>query len=113
MTDPVADFLTRIRNGLTADFDDVEIPASRLKIELAPRPLDAHELGLDGDVDARGHRDRLLSDSAHALTYQTYATTSPPTPARRASWPVMTPREVETIAVPIPPSTFGISPALT
>ena len=34
-TDPVADFLTRIRNGLTADFDDVEIPASRLKIELA------------------------------------------------------------------------------
>jgi len=35
MTDPVADFLTRIRNGLTADFDDVEIPASRLKIELA------------------------------------------------------------------------------
>jgi len=35
MTDPVADCLTRIRNGLTADFDDVEIPASRLKIELA------------------------------------------------------------------------------
>ena len=34
-TDPVADFLTRIRNGLTVDFDDVEIPASRLKIELA------------------------------------------------------------------------------
>jgi small subunit ribosomal protein S8 len=35
VTDPVADFLTRIRNGLIADFDDVEIPASRLKIELA------------------------------------------------------------------------------
>ena len=34
-TDPVADFLTRIRSGLIADFDDVEIPASRLKIELA------------------------------------------------------------------------------
>jgi small subunit ribosomal protein S8 len=34
-TDPVADFLTRIRNGLIADFDDVEIPASRLKVELA------------------------------------------------------------------------------
>ena len=35
MTDPVADFLTRIRNGLIADFDDVEVPASRLKVELA------------------------------------------------------------------------------
>ena len=35
MTDPVADFLTRIRNGLSADQDDVQIPASRFKIELA------------------------------------------------------------------------------
>ena len=35
MTDPVADFLTRIRNGLIADFDDVEIPASSFKTELA------------------------------------------------------------------------------
>jgi small subunit ribosomal protein S8 len=35
MTDPVADFLTRIRNGLQADHDAVAIPASRLKSELA------------------------------------------------------------------------------
>ena len=28
MTDPVADFLTRIRNGLHADRDAVEMPAS-------------------------------------------------------------------------------------
>ena len=35
MTDPVADFLTRIRNGLSADQDDVQIPASRFKTELA------------------------------------------------------------------------------
>ena len=34
-TDPIADFLTRIRNGLQADHDAVEIPASRLKTELA------------------------------------------------------------------------------
>lgn len=34
-TDPIADFLTRIRNGLQADHDDVEIPASGLKTELA------------------------------------------------------------------------------
>ncbi|MFA7175437.1 MAG: 30S ribosomal protein S8 [Kiritimatiellia bacterium] len=35
MTDPVADMLTRIRNASTANHDQVEIPASRLKRELA------------------------------------------------------------------------------
>jgi small subunit ribosomal protein S8 len=35
MTDPIADFLTRIRNGIASDRDDVEIPASRFKVELA------------------------------------------------------------------------------
>ena len=35
MTDPIADFLTRIRNGLHADHDEVEMPASNFKAELA------------------------------------------------------------------------------
>ena len=35
MTDPIADFLTRIRNGIQAAHEDVEIPASRLKTEMA------------------------------------------------------------------------------
>ncbi len=35
VTDPVADFLTRIRNGLRADHETVDIPASKLKYELA------------------------------------------------------------------------------
>ena len=35
MTDPVADFLTRVRNGLHAQRQEVRIPASRLKRELA------------------------------------------------------------------------------
>jgi small subunit ribosomal protein S8 len=35
LTDPIADYLTRIRNGLAADHTDVEIPASRLKKELS------------------------------------------------------------------------------
>ena len=35
MTDPVADFLTRIRNGIQAAHETVEIPASGLKVELA------------------------------------------------------------------------------
>jgi small subunit ribosomal protein S8 len=34
-SDPIADLLTRIRNGLQADHDDVLLPASRLKIEVA------------------------------------------------------------------------------
>lgn len=34
-TDPIADFLTRVRNGLQADHDDVVMPTSRLKAEMA------------------------------------------------------------------------------
>ena len=35
MTDPIADFLTRIRNGIMAAKEVVEIPSSRLKREMA------------------------------------------------------------------------------
>jgi small subunit ribosomal protein S8 len=35
MTDPVADFLTRLRNGAKAQHHDVVIPSSRLKREMA------------------------------------------------------------------------------
>src|SRR3954469_14433967 len=35
MTDPIADFLTRIRNGITAAHETVELPSSKLKVELA------------------------------------------------------------------------------
>lgn len=35
MTDPIADFLTRIRNGIMAAHETVEIPSSRLKGEMA------------------------------------------------------------------------------
>ena len=34
-SDPIADMLTRIRNGVKAKFGSVDIPASRLKVELA------------------------------------------------------------------------------
>ena len=34
-SDPISDLLTRIRNGLQADHDDVQLPASRLKTEIA------------------------------------------------------------------------------
>ena len=35
MTDPIADFLTRIRNGIMAAHETVEMPSSKLKKELA------------------------------------------------------------------------------
>ena len=35
MTDPIADFLTRVRNAIRAAHETVDIPASKLKSELA------------------------------------------------------------------------------
>jgi small subunit ribosomal protein S8 len=35
MTDPIADFLTRIRNAITAAHETVDIPSSKLKREMA------------------------------------------------------------------------------
>jgi small subunit ribosomal protein S8 len=35
MTDPIADFLTRIRNGIHASHEIVDIPSSKLKREMA------------------------------------------------------------------------------
>jgi small subunit ribosomal protein S8 len=35
LTDPISDYLTRIRNAIGAGQDEVEIPASRLKVEMS------------------------------------------------------------------------------
>ncbi|HUF02902.1 MAG TPA: 30S ribosomal protein S8 [Aridibacter sp.] len=35
MTDPIADMLTRIRNAITANHSRVDIPGSKLKLEVA------------------------------------------------------------------------------
>lgn len=50
LTDPIADFLTRIRNALSSDHSEVEIPASRLKKEMA-RILDEQGYILGFDVE--------------------------------------------------------------
>jgi small subunit ribosomal protein S8 len=34
LTDPISDYLTRIRNALSVDHEEVEIPASRLKKDM-------------------------------------------------------------------------------
>jgi small subunit ribosomal protein S8 len=35
LTDPIADYLTRVRNAINAGHSDLEVPASRLKVELS------------------------------------------------------------------------------
>ncbi|MCO5315852.1 MAG: 30S ribosomal protein S8 [Solirubrobacterales bacterium] len=35
LTDPIADYLTRLRNGLNSGLDAVEIPSSKLKLEIS------------------------------------------------------------------------------
>ena len=44
LTDPIADYLTRVRNALRADHPEVEIPASRLRngVSVRTRPLCAY-----------------------------------------------------------------------
>jgi small subunit ribosomal protein S8 len=57
-TDPIGDFLTRIRNGLIADHDEVEMPASTFKAEIA-RILREQGYIEDFEVDA-GRVGRVL-----------------------------------------------------
>ena len=55
MTDPIADMLTRIRNANTTKHDTVDVPASKIKTEIARILLDegyikAYEIVEDGVV---------------------------------------------------------------
>ena len=55
MTDPIADMLTRIRHANTAKHDTVDVPASKIKTEIAGILLDegyikAYEIVEDGVV---------------------------------------------------------------
>jgi len=42
MTDPIADMLTRVRNALHAGHRRVDIPISKMKVEIAKKLVDAH-----------------------------------------------------------------------
>ena len=59
MTDPIADMLTRIRNALAARHERVQIPASRMKQEIA-RVLKEEGYILDFHVDRAAHPQGLL-----------------------------------------------------
>ena len=73
------------------------------------RAVDADDLGLDRDGHARRDGDGLAADTATWRLPDLRHDLAADASRWRASWPVMTPRDVETIAVPRPPWTFGIS----
>lgn len=54
MTDPIADFLTRIRNAVMAKHDSVDIPASRVKIHMTEILKDAGYISDYSVLDDRG-----------------------------------------------------------
>jgi small subunit ribosomal protein S8 len=58
MTDPIADFLTRIRNGQSSGKTEVNMPSSRIKLALAKVLKDEGYLE-DFGVDADGGRSTL------------------------------------------------------
>jgi small subunit ribosomal protein S8 len=60
MTDPIADMLTRIRNALAARHERVQIPASRMKQEIA-RVLKEEGYILDFHIDKAEHPQGLLN----------------------------------------------------
>ena len=63
MTDPIADFLTRIRNAIQAAHETVDIPSSKLKVEMRPHPRGA---GLHRRLRDRGAERRPPRRAASA-----------------------------------------------
>jgi len=61
MSDPLADFLTRIRNGIQANFTSVDIPLSKLKVRVAD-VLKKEGYIADYHVDDQGVQGTLTID---------------------------------------------------
>ena len=58
MTDPIADMLTRIRNGVSAKHDNVLMPSSKIKVAIA-KVLRDEGFIRDYNVEADGPRSML------------------------------------------------------
>lgn len=55
LSDPIADMLTRVRNANMAGHDRVEMPASKVKAEIARVLQDAGYIQAFGLTDSEGH----------------------------------------------------------
>src|SRR6266850_1543747 len=100
-----------LEHELTVDLLDRDV-CRQGALELALRPLDLHMPRLQGDLHRARQLYRQLSNARQLfflISYQTNASTSPPSPWRVAWRPLMTPSAVLRIAIPSPPRTLGIS----
>ncbi len=69
MTDPIADFLTRVRNAVKANHKVVEAPASKMKLEIARILYEqGYIVAYKQDVDAKGKPSIKLALKYHAET---------------------------------------------
>lgn len=59
MTDPIADMLTRIRNGIQAGHDTVVVPSSKMKVEIA-RILKAEGYILNYALEGETAKDKMI-----------------------------------------------------
>ena len=84
MTDPIADFLTRIRNGIQAAHEDVIVPNSGLKTEMA-RIL--KEQGYIENFDVRPAEGGAAGDRIHIRLKYTDNRTSVISGLKRVSRP--------------------------
>jgi small subunit ribosomal protein S8 len=64
MTDPIADMLTRIRNGVHAKHDAVAMPSSKIKVAIAD-VLKEEGFIRDYRIDAEGSRNILKLDLSY------------------------------------------------
>ena len=85
MTDPIADFMTRLRNAARAQHQDVRIPDSKLKRDVAIKVL-PQSLAADADALARFEREALaVAALSHPniLSIFDFGTSSPTRSSRR------------------------------
>ncbi len=64
MTDPIADMLTRIRNGVSAKHDTVRMPSSKIKVAIA-KVLKEEGFIRDFEIGAEGPRSMLKIDLSY------------------------------------------------
>ncbi len=64
MTDPIADMLTRIRNGVSARHDNVQMPSSKIKVAIA-RVLKDEGFIADYQVSEEAPRSMLKIDLSY------------------------------------------------
>ncbi len=69
MTDPIADFLTRIRNAVKANHKVVEAPASKMKLEIARILFEqGYILAYKQEADEKGFPSIKVALKYHAAT---------------------------------------------